>query len=242
MPAFPPRWWTWTNPHSPPANGPGWRSASAASVAATSICSPRSSMARRPCGVSPTSPSSWATRSPGRSSRPVRLPASRSGARVAVDPIIPCLPRGIDPPCANCARGWASSCLRFDSHVMTGGRSLGFTRGLGAGWAEQVLGHPSMLHPIPDGVPEQGGRPPRADLDRPARPRPPSAGRGSPDPHRRGRHHRPHRPAGRAGLLPGQPGDRPGALSPSGGGGPRLWGDHGRAWDRAPRRSRSWPP
>jgi threonine dehydrogenase-like Zn-dependent dehydrogenase len=77
------------------------------------------------------------------------------GTRVAVDPIIPCLPRGIDPPCANCARGWASSCLHFDSHVMTGGRALGFTRGLGAGWAEQVLGHRSMLHPIPDGVPEQ---------------------------------------------------------------------------------------
>jgi threonine dehydrogenase-like Zn-dependent dehydrogenase len=77
------------------------------------------------------------------------------GTRVAVDPIIPCLPRGIDPPCANCARGWASSCLRFDSHVMTGGRSLGFTRGLGAGWAEQVLGHGSMLHPIPDGVPDR---------------------------------------------------------------------------------------
>ena len=74
---------------------------------------------------------------------------------MAVDPIIPCLPRGIDPPCANCARGWASSCLRFDSHVMTGGRSLGYTRGLGAGWAEQVLGHRSMLHPIPGGVPER---------------------------------------------------------------------------------------
>jgi threonine dehydrogenase-like Zn-dependent dehydrogenase len=77
------------------------------------------------------------------------------GTRVAVDPIIPCLPRGIDPPCANCARGWASSCLHFDSHVMTGGRALGYTRGLGAGWAEQVLGHRSMLHPIPDGVPDR---------------------------------------------------------------------------------------
>jgi len=77
------------------------------------------------------------------------------GTRVAVDPIIPCLPRGIDPPCTNCARGWASSCLHFDSHVLTGGRSLGFTRGLGAGWAEQVLGHWSMLHPIPDGVPDK---------------------------------------------------------------------------------------
>lgn len=77
------------------------------------------------------------------------------GTRVAVDPIIPCLPRGIDPPCANCARGWASSCLNFDSHVMTGGRALGYTRGLGSGWAEQVLGHRSMLHPIPEGVPDK---------------------------------------------------------------------------------------
>jgi L-iditol 2-dehydrogenase len=77
------------------------------------------------------------------------------GTPVALDPIIPCLPRGIVPPCANCQRGWASSCLNFDSHVMTGGRALGYTRGLGAGWAEEVLGHYSMLHPIPDGVPDE---------------------------------------------------------------------------------------
>lgn len=76
------------------------------------------------------------------------------GTRVAVDPIIPCLPRGIHPPCVNCARGWASSCLHFDSHVLTGGRALGYTRGLGGGWAEQVLGHRSMLHAIPDDVPD----------------------------------------------------------------------------------------
>jgi L-iditol 2-dehydrogenase len=78
-----------------------------------------------------------------------------AGTRVAIDPTIPCLPRGIDPPCANCSKGWASSCLNFDSHVMTGGRALGYTRGLGAGWAEQVLGHRSMLHSIPEGVPEK---------------------------------------------------------------------------------------
>ena len=77
------------------------------------------------------------------------------GTRVAVDPIIPCLPRGIDPPCANCANGWTSSCLHFDSHVVTGGRSLGYTRGLGSGWSEQVLAHTSMLHPVPDGVPDK---------------------------------------------------------------------------------------
>jgi L-iditol 2-dehydrogenase len=74
------------------------------------------------------------------------------GTRVAVDPIMPCLVRGINPPCENCARGWAASCLELDTGVLTPGRSLGFTDGLGGGWAEQVLAHSSMLHEIPDKV------------------------------------------------------------------------------------------
>ena len=78
------------------------------------------------------------------------------GTRVAVDPCMPCLPRGIDPPCANCARGWTSSCLNLDSKVISSGRSLGFTSGLGGGWADQVLAHSSMLHPIPEAVSDRG--------------------------------------------------------------------------------------
>ena len=78
------------------------------------------------------------------------------GTRVAVDPCIPCLPRGIDPPCANCARGWASSCLNLDSHVLSAGRSLGYTQGLGGGWADSVVAHASMLHPLPDAVEDRG--------------------------------------------------------------------------------------
>ncbi len=77
------------------------------------------------------------------------------GTRVAVDPCLPCLPRGIDPLCANCSRGWTSSCLNLDSGVVSSGRSLGFTSGLGGGWGEQVLAHASMLHPIPDAVPDR---------------------------------------------------------------------------------------
>lgn len=77
------------------------------------------------------------------------------GTRVAVDPCIPCAPRGIEL-CANCARGWTSSCLQLDSRILTGGRSLGFTQNLGGGWAEQVLAHSSMLHAIPDDVPDRG--------------------------------------------------------------------------------------
>jgi len=77
------------------------------------------------------------------------------GTRVAVDPCIPCAPRGI-PLCENCARGWTSSCLQLDSRIVSGGRSLGFTQGLGGGWADQTLAHVSMLHPIPDAVPDRG--------------------------------------------------------------------------------------
>jgi threonine dehydrogenase-like Zn-dependent dehydrogenase len=77
------------------------------------------------------------------------------GTRVAVDPCIPCAARGIAPPCGNCAQGWTSSCLNLDSRILSGGRSLGFTQGFGGGWAEQVLAHASMLHPIPDAVPDR---------------------------------------------------------------------------------------
>lgn len=77
------------------------------------------------------------------------------GTTVAVDPTLPCQVRGIDPPCANCRRGWASSCTELDSRVLTPGRSIGFTDGLGGGWAEQVLAHRSMLHAVPATVPER---------------------------------------------------------------------------------------
>ncbi len=78
------------------------------------------------------------------------------GTRVVLDPCLPCAVRGIDPPCANCARGWTSSCLNLDSRVLTSGRTLGFTSGLGGGWADQALAHTAMLHPIPDSVPDRG--------------------------------------------------------------------------------------
>ena len=78
------------------------------------------------------------------------------GTRVAIDPCIPCLPRGIDPLCANCARGWTSSCLNLDSRIVSSGRSLGYTAGLGGGWADAVVAHDSMLHPMPDTIPDRG--------------------------------------------------------------------------------------
>jgi L-iditol 2-dehydrogenase len=76
------------------------------------------------------------------------------GTRVAVDPVIACAVRGIDPECRMCAAGHASCCLNLGSGVLTPGMSIGFTVGLGGGWADQVLAHRSMLHAIPDAVPD----------------------------------------------------------------------------------------
>ena len=76
------------------------------------------------------------------------------GTRVAVDPAIPCAARGIEPVCRMCAAGHASCCFELGSRVMTPGMSLGYTVGLGGGWADQVLAHRSMLHRIPDAVPD----------------------------------------------------------------------------------------
>ena len=77
------------------------------------------------------------------------------GDRVAVEPAITCEARGIEPPCPPCGRGQISSCQQLDSKVITPGMALGFTSGLGGGWAEQVVAHRSMLFPIPDAVPDR---------------------------------------------------------------------------------------
>jgi L-iditol 2-dehydrogenase len=76
------------------------------------------------------------------------------GTRVAVDPVIACAVRGIAPVCRMCAAGIESCCLNLGSGVTTPGMSIGFTTGLGSGWADQVLAHSTMLHPLPDAVPE----------------------------------------------------------------------------------------
>ena len=99
------------------------------------------------------------------------------GTRVAVDPTIGCVARGIEPRCRHCAAGWAQDCLNLGSKTLTPGLSLGYTSDLGGGWAEQVLAHVSMLHPLPDAVPDRCGKPARADVDRSARADAPAATR-----------------------------------------------------------------
>ena len=76
------------------------------------------------------------------------------GTRVAIDPVISCVAREIDPPCKQCAAGAPGACHNVGSKVVTPGLMLGFTYGLGAGWSDEVVAHTSMLHPLPDTVPD----------------------------------------------------------------------------------------
>lgn len=76
------------------------------------------------------------------------------GTRVAIDPTIGCVVRGIDPPCAKCAAGMPSVCVNIGSKVLTPGFLIGYTQGLGGGWSDQMVAHASMLHPLPDAVPD----------------------------------------------------------------------------------------
>ena len=39
--------------------------------------------------------------------------------------------------------------------MLSSGRSLGYTNGLGGGWADLVVAHESMLHAVPEAVPDR---------------------------------------------------------------------------------------
>ena len=77
------------------------------------------------------------------------------GTRVAVDPTLGCAARGIEPPCAKCAADAPSVCENLASRVLTPGFLIGYTQGLGGGWADQVVVHRSMLHALPDSLPDE---------------------------------------------------------------------------------------
>lgn len=79
------------------------------------------------------------------------LPA---GTLVAIDPVIACAARGIAPPCGSCSNGVPSCCEHLASRRLTPGFAIGYTNGLGAGWADLVTVHSSMAYPLPRGVPE----------------------------------------------------------------------------------------
>ena len=73
-----------------------------------------------------------------------------TGTRVAVDPMVACVARGLEP-CDACRIGQFSSCRAWNVGAPSG-FSHGFATGIGGGWSESVVAHGSQLHPAPDSV------------------------------------------------------------------------------------------
>ncbi|GIU87005.1 MAG: alcohol dehydrogenase [Acidimicrobiia bacterium] len=77
------------------------------------------------------------------------------GDRVVLNPWLSCAPRGVDPPCAACAAGDLSLCASFGVGPIAPGIHTGTSRDATGGFAELMPAHDSMLHRVPDGVPDE---------------------------------------------------------------------------------------
>jgi threonine dehydrogenase-like Zn-dependent dehydrogenase len=78
------------------------------------------------------------------------LPA---GTRVVVEPVLGCIPRGIDPPCAACADGRVGGCERVAFGHIAPGLQIGFCADTGGGWSHAgLVAHGVQLHPVPDAL------------------------------------------------------------------------------------------
>lgn len=75
------------------------------------------------------------------------------GTRVVVDPLLGCLPRGLEP-CAACAGGQGNRCDRITVGHLAPGLQTGYCGDTGGGWSASLLAHRSQLHPVPDTLPD----------------------------------------------------------------------------------------
>jgi threonine dehydrogenase-like Zn-dependent dehydrogenase len=75
----------------------------------------------------------------------------KKGQRVAVSPMLSCVPRGL-PPCESCQRGDYPLCQRFFDGRFAKGSQLGTCSDVGGGFAEAMSLHESMLFVIPAAV------------------------------------------------------------------------------------------
>jgi len=79
------------------------------------------------------------------------LPA---GTRVVLDPLLTCVPRGLDP-CPACSAGARSRCDRITIGHLSPGLQTGFCKDTGGGWSDGLVAHRSQLHPVPDDLPDE---------------------------------------------------------------------------------------
>ena len=77
------------------------------------------------------------------------------GARVVVDPMLWCKPRGFAELCPACARGETNLCERLREGVIAPGVGTGFCRDTGGSWSEYFVAHPAQLYRVPENVSDE---------------------------------------------------------------------------------------
>jgi threonine dehydrogenase-like Zn-dependent dehydrogenase len=78
-----------------------------------------------------------------------------AGDRVVLNPWLSCKPRGIEPICPSCEAGDLSLCWSFTVGDISAGIHTGVAADATGGYAELLPAHSSMLHRVPDGVPDE---------------------------------------------------------------------------------------
>ncbi|MEW6076688.1 MAG: alcohol dehydrogenase catalytic domain-containing protein [Thermodesulfobacteriota bacterium] len=78
-----------------------------------------------------------------------RVSGFSAGSRVAVSPVLSCLPRGLSPLCPACRAGRPGNCERTAEGAFSPGMFLGICQDLSGGFAPYVVAHQSQLFVVP---------------------------------------------------------------------------------------------
>jgi threonine dehydrogenase-like Zn-dependent dehydrogenase len=81
--------------------------------------------------------------------------ADADTGRVVVEPVLSCVPRGIDPPCSFCAAGLTGSCQNLALGRLEPGLQIGYCADTGGGWSTAMVAHVSQLHTVPDDMSDE---------------------------------------------------------------------------------------
>ena len=70
--------------------------------------------------------------------------------RIAIEPVLSCEIRGIEPACHQCRRGHFANCENITQGNISAGIQTGYCRDTGGGWSPYFLAHKSQIHRVPN--------------------------------------------------------------------------------------------
>lgn len=82
--------------------------------------------------------------------------APAEGTRVVIEPVLGCVARRVEPPCAACADGRLGGCERVAYGHLAPGLQTGFCADTGGGWSTAgLVAHVSQLHAVPESMSDE---------------------------------------------------------------------------------------